>query len=130
MGNDIQYPDHFIVRLHSVWGEGFLSPGGPEEIGEIVKDLDLSNKTVLDIGFGSGGPAIVLAKKHEAGKVVGIDVEPQLRERALANIERAGVSDQVDLRIVEPGPLPFGNETFDVVFSKDSMVHIEDKQTL
>jgi phosphoethanolamine N-methyltransferase len=130
MSNDIQYPDHFITRLHSIWGEGFMSPGGPEEVGEIVRDLDLGSKTVLDIGFGTGGPAIELAKKHQAGKVIGIDVEPQLRERALANIEQSGVSDRIDLRIVEPGPLPFDDESFDVVFSKDSMAHIEDKQAL
>jgi phosphoethanolamine N-methyltransferase len=107
-----------------------MSPGGPEEVGEIVRDLDLGSKTVLDIGFGTGGPAIELAKKHQAGKVIGIDVEPQLRERALANIEQSGVSDRIDLRIVEPGPLPFDDESFDVVFSKDSMAHIEDKQAL
>jgi ubiquinone/menaquinone biosynthesis C-methylase UbiE len=130
MSDDIQYPDHFVARLHSIWGEGFMSPGGPEEVGEIVRDLDLSGKTVLDIGFGTGGPAIALAKKHQAGKVIGIDVEPQLRERALANIEQSGVSDRIDLRIVEPGPLPFDDETFDVVFSKDSMAHIEDKLAL
>ena len=34
MSDDIQYPGHFIERLHTIWGEGFLSPGGPEEVGE------------------------------------------------------------------------------------------------
>ena len=27
MSDDIQYPDHFVERLHTVWGERFLSPG-------------------------------------------------------------------------------------------------------
>ena len=130
MSHDIQYPDHFIERLHSIWGEGFMSPGGADEVGEIVRGLDLNNKAVLDIGFGTGGPAIELARKHRAGKIIGIDVEPQLRERALANIEQSGVSDRIDLRIVEPGALPFDDESFDVVFSKDTMAHIEDKQAL
>ncbi|HKJ51168.1 MAG TPA: hypothetical protein VKB27_06675 [Gammaproteobacteria bacterium] len=62
MSDDIQYPDHFIERLHTIWGEGFLSPGGEEEVGEIVRGLDLAGKVVLDVGFGTGGPAIALVK--------------------------------------------------------------------
>lgn len=127
VSNDIQYPDHFIERLHTIWGEGFLSPGGPEEVREIVKGLDLLGKVVLDVGFGTGGPTIALAKDHHAAKVVGIDVESQLRERARKNVDKAGVTEIVELKIVEPGPFPFDDESFDVVFSKDSMIHIEDK---
>ncbi len=129
MSEDIQYPDHFIERLHAVWGEGFLSPGGPEEVREIVKDLDLSGNKVLDVGFGTGGPAIALAREHGA-RVVGIDVEAQLRERAVRNIEQAGIAGQVELEIVEPGTWPFADDSFDVVFSKDSMIHIDDKAAL
>jgi phosphoethanolamine N-methyltransferase len=127
MGDDIQYPDHFITRLHTVWGEGFLSPGGPEEVAEIVRGIDLSGKVVLDIGFGTGGPAVTLAKSHHAEKVIGIDVEAQLRDHASQLVERSGLADRIELQIVEPGPFSFADETFDVVFSKDSMIHIEDK---
>ena len=129
MADEIQYPDHFIERLHTIWGEGFLSPGGPEEVAEIVRGIDLSGKTVLDVGFGTGGPAIELAR-HGAARVVGIDVEAQLRDRASRNVDNAGVAERVELKIVEPGPWPFADESFDVVFSKDSMIHIEDKQAL
>lgn len=130
MSDDIQYPDQFTSRLHTIWGEGFLSPGGPEEVAEIVKDVDLAGKTVLDIGFGTGGPAIVLAKKYQVRRIIGIDVEPQLRDRAAINIDKAGVANKIDLKIVEPGPLPFENNSFDIVFSKDSLVHIQDKAAL
>jgi SAM-dependent methyltransferase len=43
---------------------------------------------------------------------------------------RQGVSDRIDLVHVEPGPLPFNDASFDVVFSKDSIVHIPDKHAL
>lgn len=130
MSGDIQYPDHFIERLHTIWGEGFLSPGGAEEVGEILTGLNLSDKTVLDIGFGTGGPAITLATAHAATRVVGIDVEPQLREIAGKLVDRAGLNQQIELHLVEPGPLQFADDAFDVVFSKDSMIHIKDKQGL
>jgi phosphoethanolamine N-methyltransferase len=117
-----QYPEHFIERLHAVWGEGFLSPGGADEVAEIVRGLELRGKTVLDVGFGTAGPAMVLAGQCGAACVIGIDVEEPLLRRASALIEKAGLSEKVALRIVEPGPLPFDDESFDVVFSKDSII--------
>lgn len=125
----VHYPDDFINRLHLIWGPGFLSPGGPHEVREIVRGLDLRDALVLDIGCGTGGPAIVLA--HDLGaRVVGIDVEPQLIDHARRHADQAGVGDRIDFRLVEPGSLPFAAEMFDVVFSKDALIHIADKQTL
>jgi phosphoethanolamine N-methyltransferase len=129
MSEDIQYPEHFTKRLHLVWGDGFLSPGGPEEVSEIIKDVDLTDRVVLDVGFGTGGPAIHLASSTNVAKVVGIDIEPQLRDEALSRAERAGVKDKVEFQIVEPGDLPFLDESFDIVFSKDSIIHITDKSS-
>ncbi|RVU33800.1 methyltransferase domain-containing protein [Hwanghaeella grinnelliae] len=128
MPADTQYPDHFIERLHAVWGEGFLSPGGAEEVAEILRGIDLHGKTVLDVGFGTGGPAIVLAGQLGAEKVIGIDVEEAVYERASKAVQAAGLASRIDLRIVEPGPLPFEDDSLDVVFSKDSIIHIPDKQ--
>ena len=39
-------------------------------------------------------------------------------------------SDRIEIRLVEPGPLPFDDGSLDVVFSKDSIVHIADKEWL
>ena len=124
-----QYGDEFIDRLHLVWGPGFLSPGGPQEVVEITRGLDLNNALVLDIGCGTGGPAIVLARDLGA-RVVCIDVEPQLLDRAATLANEAGVADQIEHRLVTPGPLPFEDSTFDVVFSKDALIHIPDKKAL
>ncbi|MGR3291527.1 MAG: class I SAM-dependent methyltransferase [Paracoccaceae bacterium] len=124
-----QYPDEFIDRLHLVWGPGFLSPGGAEEVAKIVGDLDLAGKRVLDIGCGSGGPAIVLARDYGASLVC-IDIEPQLIERARANAASAGVAEQIEFQLVQPGPLPFAEAEFDGVFSKEALLHIPDKAAL
>jgi len=124
-----QYPDEFIDRLHLVWGMGFLSPGGPEEVAAIVRGLDLAGAALLDIGCGSGGPAMVLAREQGA-EVIGIDVEPQLIDRSRRLAAEARLGDKVSFKLVEPGPLPFAAETFDVVFSKDALLHIPDKQAL
>ena len=127
MSNKIQYPNEFANRLQVLWGDGFLSPGGVEEVNEIVTDLDLSDKIVLDIGFGTGGPAISLVKNQGVRKVIGIDVEHHLLAKAQENAENAGVADNIDFNIIEPGKLQFEDESFDAVFSKDSLVHVKDK---
>lgn len=124
-----QYPDHFIDRLHLLWGAGFLSPGGRDEVLRIVDGLNLTDCHLLDIGCGTGGPALVLAKDCGA-KVTGIDIEPALIERAQANANNAGLGDKVSFKLVRPGPLPFDDGTMDAVFSKDALIHVPDKPAM
>jgi ubiquinone/menaquinone biosynthesis C-methylase UbiE len=130
VGNDWLYDEHHIAFLEEMWGEGYLSPGGPDEVARLLDGIDLTNREVLDIGCGSGGIAVDLVRRHDAGRVVGIDVEAPVCEHARGRVERAGVADRVDIRLVEPGPLPFVDGSFDIVFSKDSIVHIADKETM
>lgn len=126
----MQYAKDFTDALQFMWGEGFLSPGGPEEVAEMVAGIDLSGKRVLDIGSGLGGVDLLLATTHGAAEVIGIDVEPQLVESACALIAAKGLTERVTFQLVAPGPLPFPDASFDVVFSKDAMVHIENKAVL
>jgi len=125
-----QYPDNFVAGLEWIWGEGFLSPGGPDEVRELLKGVSLHGKTVLDIGCGLGAIDLMLVSEFGAASVVAIDVEEKLLVRAAQIIEEAGMSERIRLQLVEPGPLPFPDESFDVVFSKDAIIHIPDKKTL
>ncbi len=125
---EIHYPENFLDRLELIWGQGFMSPGGSAEVMEIVEGIALRDRRLLDIGSGLGGPAVTLARL--GALVTGIDVEPQLFERARRHLEQAGVADRIELRHVEPGDLPFGDGAFDVVFSKDALVHVEDKEAI
>ena len=125
-----QYPDEFVNRLEIIWGEGFLSPGGASEVREILRSIDVTNRSVLDIGCGTGGVELILARDLGAGRITAIDVEPQLIERTRQRVADAGVADRVELQLVEPGSLNFSNDSFDVVFSKDSMIHIPDKDAI
>lgn len=126
----VEYDDDFVAVLEAMWGAGFLSPGGPEEVARIVEGLDLSGARVLDVGCGAGGCDLELALRHGAAEVVGVDVEPQLIERCRALADNRGLADRLSFQLVEPGPLPFPDRAFDVVFSKDSMIHIPDKTAL
>jgi len=127
---DIEYTAEFITKLQVAFGKGFLSPGGRGEVSRILEGIDLSGKEVLDIGVGIGGPACLLVTQHGAGKVTGIDVEEPVLGEARATVSSQNLQDQIKLQLVKPGPLPFDDATFDIVFSKDSIIHIPDKQAL
>lgn len=126
----MQYPKAFSDALQFMWGKGFLSPGGPEEVREMLAGVDLRGGIVLDIGSGLGGVDILLAREHGAAEVVGLDVEPRLIEEARALVREAGLEDRIRFDLAEPGPLPYAAESFDAVFSKDAMVHIPGKDAL
>ena len=125
-----EYTDDFVAKLELLWGEGFLSPGGPEETGKMLEGTDLTGLEVMDIGCDIGGVDVLLARDYGAKSVTGIDVEEPLVRRCCERAARLGLSDRLTFRLVEPGPLPFSDAGFDAVFSKDSMIHIADKPAL
>ena len=125
-----EYGDTFVAGLEWMWGEGFLSPGGAEEVARIVAGAPIAGARVLDVGWGLGAIDVLLVERFGAAHVAGIDVEAPLVARAAARVEAAGLSDRISLRKVSPGPFPFEDGVFDVVFSKDSMIHIPDKPAL
>jgi phosphoethanolamine N-methyltransferase len=59
-----------------------------------------------------------------------LEIEAPLVELAKAKVAAAGLSDRVDLRHCAPGPLPLDDDSLDVVFSKDSLIHVEDKDAV
>jgi len=132
MGSEehVEYHAQLIAILETIWGEGFLSPGGPEEVAMVLEGSDPSGCRVLDIGCGTGGADILLVREYQAAHVVGIDVEEPVLEESRGRAAREGLSGQITYLLVQPGPLPFENETFDMVFSKDAMIHIPDKAAL
>jgi SAM-dependent methyltransferase len=127
---EVLYADATVDFLEALWGEGYLSPGGPEEVARILAGLDLKGRTVLDIGCGSGGITVSLVRDHGAQRVIGLDVEYPVCAKARARATAAGLADRVEIRQVEPGPFPLADRSVDFVFSKDSIVHIPDKAAL
>ena len=124
------YSDDFVANLELLWGEGFLSPGGPAEIAELFRGIDLTGASVLNIGSGLGTMERILARDHGAARVLGVDIEAHLIERATAAARREGLEDRVAFELVSPGPLPYPEDHFDVVTSKDVIIGIEDKAAI
>ena len=125
------YPDTFVDRLELMWGAGYMSPGGPAEVVRIVQQAGvIPPGDVLDIGMGIGGPAITLIQDAGANSVTGVDVEEPVIARARRNISRAGLDSKIQAHLAISDEYPFSDESFDIAFSKDSMLHIQDKGAL
>ena len=116
--------------LKVVWGEGFLSPGGTDEIDEIMSGVNAENKTVLDIGCGCGGAAFHLLKKYNVKSVEGIDPEPLVIQTANQLAIKNNLQDVTIFKQINPGPLDYDDELFDMIFSKEAFLHIPDKDAL
>jgi SAM-dependent methyltransferase len=83
---------------------------------------------VLEVGSGSGGPAVYLAGARRC-RVTGVDIN----EHGVRNGERLakeqGIADRVTFQRVDASrPLPFAAGTFDAVVSNDAMCHIQNRQ--
>lgn len=70
---------------------------------EWLESLDLSGKTVIDFGCGSGILAIA-AIKLGAEKVIGIDIDPQALLASKDNAQRNGVADQLEVYLPQDQP--------------------------
>jgi phosphoethanolamine N-methyltransferase len=127
---DLGYTVESQKRFHLIWGDGFMSPGGAVEVARIVSGRNIAGCKVLDVGSGTGGPAVALVQEHGAREVIGIDLDPRNIETSSQRVRHLHLEDRIQFQLVDLGPLPFAENTFDVVFSKDSLIHTPDKAAL
>lgn len=127
---ELLYDNQHIAFLEDIWGAGFLSPGGADEAARVVEGIDLTGMRAIDIGCGSGAISVLLARDLGAAHVVGIDVEHEVCDAARRYVAEAGLTDRVEIKQVVPGPLDFPDQSLDLVYSKDSIIHIPDKEAL
>src|SRR5215813_3196348 len=74
---------------------------------------------VLDVGCGSGGPALFLARERRC-RVTGVDVNEAGIQAGLTLARQAGLEDKVHFRRADVRePLPFPEEAFDVIVCMD-----------
>lgn len=89
-----------------------LGCGNPQIIAEL-KEGD----TVLDLGCGGGFDCFLAAKKvGKTGKVIGVDMTPEMISKARHNAQKAG-SKNVEFRLGEIEYLPIADNSVDVIIS-------------
>lgn len=89
-----------------------LGCGNPQAIAALRE-----GETVLDLGAGGGFDSFLAAKRVGAsGKVIGVDMTPDMVTKARANAQKLGATN-VDFRLGEIEHLPVSDATVDVILS-------------
>jgi SAM-dependent methyltransferase len=92
--------------------DGFCGVGNPFALGPLH-----SAEKVLDVGCGSGVDMILASRLvSPAGRVFGIDLTPEMVEKARKNFVRARANNASAV-VAGSDAIPYGNGTFDVVTS-------------
>lgn len=82
---------------------------------------------VLEVGSGSGGPAVYLSEMRGC-RVTGVDINPHGIRNAGRLAAARHVGDRTTFAAVDAGaPLPFQAAAFDAIVSNDAMCHIPNR---
>jgi methylase of polypeptide subunit release factors len=76
----------FFEKAAAGWDER-VRPDSEEHLAPLadaVERLDAIPRKILDVGTGTGAAAIWLARRFEQAEVLGVDVAPEMIERAIA----------------------------------------------
>lgn len=116
--SDAEAIDGFKQVQHAIWAAGDFPEIAERNIWDvgarIVRHLGVSQgENVLDVACGSGNAALRAAKS--GASVVGVDLTPELFDRARQLADEAGV--WMELLEGDAENLPFEDEEFDVVLS-------------
>lgn len=127
-----QYEQSNILKYEFIFGAGYISPGGGDstaalfsESNDISKCLN-SNAAVLDIGCGIGGGANYLVEKF-GSSVTGVDLASHCINLAK---ERYADNNKLEFIIGDAITHPFQPNTFDLIYSRDAILHIQSKLAL
>jgi SAM-dependent methyltransferase len=89
-----------------------LGCGNPTALASIEE-----GETVIDLGSGAGIDCFLAAKKvGKKGKVIGVDMTPEMLDRARANAKDGNI-ENVEFRLGEIDNLPVGDNTADLIIS-------------
>lgn len=101
----------------------YPEPYFAETTEEFVEMLNLKpGNVVLDVGCGIGGGDFYMAEKYDV-EVIGIDLSVNMISIAL---ERAiGLNCACQFEVADCTTKEYPDETFDVVYSRDTILHIQ-----
>jgi len=127
-----QYKKNGILRYERIFGRTWLSTGGETTTKSFMDKLTLKpGMKVLDIGCGTGGSAFYMADKYGV-EVLGVDLSANML--AIANDHMPLFSQQVQNRVrfelVDILKEDYADNSFDIVYSRDAIMHIADKEDL
>ncbi|CAG2114525.1 unnamed protein product [Medioppia subpectinata] len=129
--DDVQYSKHGVKKYEWIFGEGYLSTGGLETTKEIIPLLELKKgQRVLDVGCGLGGHDFFMAENY--GVIIdAIDLSKNMMSVALHHFnKKPQIANNIKFRICDVTATQFPENYYDVIYSRDALLHIREKPQL
>src|SRR5438876_5102179 len=121
---DLGYPEE-LSQVPDFVAESFAGVANPWVLGRLEP-----GQRVLDIGSGAGMDSLIAALQvGPEGSVTGIDMTPEMLEKARRGVAELGVSNVTFIE-GEAESLPFEDASFDVVLSNSVIDLIPDKDAV
>lgn len=117
------YPAEAIDRLPAATLDSFAGTGNPFLFGDLR-----SGERVVDVGCGAGMDTLIAAQQvGPSGRVIGVDMTPEMRERSAAGARALGL-ENVEIRAGFAEELPVEDGWADVIISNGVVNLCPDKQ--
>ena len=124
-GKSKRVEDMNYFELLAWLGIGSSHPGGFPATQQNLAAMQIKTEQyVLDAGCGSGLTACHLAKTIGC-KIIGVDISPEMVEKACLRAEKEGVSHLVEFRVADVYNLPFADNHFDFVMAESITVFLD-----
>ena len=119
----VGYKDEWLKGVSELAVASFAGTGNPFAMGELA-----AGERVVDVGSGGGIDSLIAAQMiGPTGKVLGIDMTPEMLENARAAAAESGI-DNVEFREAYIEELPVPDGWADVVISNGVLNLTPDKQ--
>ncbi len=130
--DDLQYKGLKIIQNT----DGFCFGVDSVLLTEFAKDMK-KNKTIVDLGTGTGIIGILLSKKVEASKVIGIEIQKDVAEMASRSVELNNLQNTMQILNEDVKNLSLEKNSFDYVVTNPpykkvgtGIINKEDKQII
>lgn len=119
----LRYDSTILGTLPEEVVDSYCGTGNPFSIGKIE-----AGEIILDFGCGAGIDTIFAAKMTgDRGKVIGIDIVPNMLNRAKDNKDNLGITN-IELKLSKGELLEFTSEYFDTIISNSVINLIPEKE--
>ncbi|WP_200343350.1 methyltransferase domain-containing protein [Rhodovibrio sodomensis] len=126
----LPWDDERISLVQDVWGPGFETPGGGEDVLTLLKPVGLNPKmSIMELGAGLGGATRAVCKEFGVW-INGIEGDPDLARAGQKLSEIAGLTKKAPIHAEALREVEIKPNSLDVVFAREAFVTLPDKVRL
>jgi cyclopropane fatty-acyl-phospholipid synthase-like methyltransferase len=124
------WPATRLNIVEKVWGEGYVTPGGAEQVKKLLPLLELDKKkSVLVVGSGLGGIHQTIVERTGAW-VTGLERDAELAKLGHESMARANLKRQAPIHLSTLEHLELKPKSFDAALSFEGIDAVVDKKAL